>query len=128
MLLFTIRRVAQVIPLLLIVSLLVFTLIHAAPGGPLALYLDNPNVRPVDIERLRRQMGLDRPLGTQYLAWLWAFVRGDWGYSYADGRPVLDRLAERVPATLQLVAISTVVALILALIVGLLSADRKSVV
>ena len=124
MLLFTIRRVAQVIPLLLIVSLLVFTLIHAAPGGPLALYLDNPNVRPVDIERLRRQMGLDRPLGTQYLAWLWAFVRGDWGYSYADGRPVLDRLAERVPATLQLVAISTVVALILALIVGLLSAVR----
>ena len=124
MLLFAIRRVAQVIPLLLIVSLLVFTLIHAAPGGPLALYLDNPNVRPVDIERLRRQMGLDRPLGTQYLAWLWAFVRGDWGYSYADGRPVLDRLAERVPATLQLVAISTVVALILALIVGLLSAVR----
>ena len=124
MLLFTIRRVAQVIPLLLIVSLLVFTLIHAAPGGPLALYLDNPNVRPVDIERLRRQMGLDRPLGTQYLAWLWAFVRGDWGYSYADGRPVLDRLAERVPATLQLVAISTVVELILALIVGLLSAVR----
>ena len=124
MLLFTIRRVAQVIPLLLIVSLLVFTLIHAAPGGPLALYLDNPNVRPVDIERLRRQMGLDRPLGTQYLAWLWAFVRGDWGYSYADGRSVLDRLAERVPATLQLVAISTVVALILALIVGLLSAVR----
>ncbi len=124
MLMFTIRRVAQVVPLLLVVSLLVFALIHAAPGGPLALYLDNPNVRPEDIERLRRQMGLDRSLTAQYLAWLGAFVRGDWGYSYADGRPVLDRLLERVPATLQLVGISTVAALILAMLVGLLSSVR----
>lgn len=124
MLMFAIRRVAQVVPLLLVVSLLVFALIHAAPGGPLALYLDNPNVRPEDIERLRRQMGLDRTLTAQYLAWLWAFVRGDWGYSYADGRPVLDRLLERVPATLQLVGISTVAALILAMLVGLLSSVR----
>ena len=125
MLLFAGRRVAQVVPLLLVVSLLVFALIHAAPGGPLALYLDNPNVRPEDIERLRRQMGLDRPLAAQYLAWLWAFVRGDWGYSYADGRPVLDRLLERVPATLQLVGISTFVAVNLALVVGVLSPVRK---
>ena len=124
MLMFAIRRVAQVVPLLLVVSLLVFALIHAAPGGPLALYLDNPNVRPEDIERLRRQMGLDRTLTAQYLAWLGAFVRGDWGYSYADGRPVLDRLLERVPATLQLVGISTVAALILAMLVGLLSSVR----
>lgn len=124
MLWFVIRRVAQVVPLLLVVSLLVFALIHAAPGGPLALYLENPNVRPEDIERLRRQLGLDRPLTTQYLSWLWAFVRGDWGYSYADGRPVLDRLLERVPATLQLVGISTLIALILAVVVGVLSSVR----
>ncbi len=68
---FAARRFAQAVPLLLIVSLLVFALIHAAPGGPLSLYLDNPNVRPEDIERLRRAMGLDRPLGAQYLSWLW---------------------------------------------------------
>ena len=54
---------AQAIPLLLIVSVLVFALIHAAPGGPLALYLDNPNVRPEDIERLRRALGLDAARG-----------------------------------------------------------------
>ncbi|MGH7616908.1 MAG: diguanylate cyclase, partial [Gemmatimonadaceae bacterium] len=92
---FFVRRALQTIPLLLVVSLLVFALIHAAPGGPLSLYLDNPNVRPQDIERLRRQLGLDRPLAQQYLAWLWAFLRGDWGFSYADGRPVLARLLER---------------------------------
>src|SRR6478672_13458158 len=107
---FVIRRVAQIIPLLIVVSLLVFALIHAAPGGPLSLYLDNPNVRPEDIERLKRAMGLDKPLGAQYLSWLASFVRGDWGYSYADGRPVTERMLERVPATLQLVGISTVLA------------------
>ena len=115
----------QVVPLLLIVSLLVFALIHAAPGGPLSLYLDNPNVRPEDIERLRRQMGLDRPLAIQYLAWLRAFVVGDWGYSYADGRPVMDRLLERVPATLQLVGVSSLVAVFVATIVALVSSVRR---
>ena len=76
---FVARRGLQSIPLLVVVSALVFVLIHAAPGGPLAVYLANPNVRPEDIERLRRALGLDRPLWQQYVAWLWAFVRGDWG-------------------------------------------------
>jgi peptide/nickel transport system permease protein len=120
-----VRRIAQTIPLLLVVSVLVFALIHAAPGGPLSLYLDNPNVRPEDIVRLRRAMGLDRPLGAQYLAWLGAFVRGDWGYSYADGRPVLERLAERVPATLQLIGVSSVVAVLVSIGVGVAAAVRR---
>jgi peptide/nickel transport system permease protein len=119
------RRLAQTIPLLLVVSLVVFALIHAAPGGPLSLYLDNPNVRPEDIERLRRQLGLDRSLVQQYLSWLAAFVRGDWGFSYADGRPVAQRLLERVPATLELVGTSTCVAVIVALVVGVLGAVRR---
>lgn len=122
---FAVRRLAQAVPLLLIISLLIFGLIHAAPGGPLSLYLDNPNVRPADIERLRRAMGLDRPLGTQYVTWLAAFVRGDWGYSYADGRPVIDRLAERVPATLQLVGTSTIVAVLVSISVGIIAARRR---
>src|SRR3954462_6314530 len=125
MLTFVLRRVAQIVPLLVVVSLLVFALIHAAPGGPLSLYLDNPNVRPEDIARLRRSMGLDRPLGVQYFAWLWAFVRGDWGYSYADGRPVLERLTERVPATLQLVGVATIVAVLVSIVVGIAAALRR---
>jgi len=122
---FAARRLAQAIPLLLVVSVIVFALIHAAPGGPLSLYLDNPNVRPEDIARLRRSMGLDRPLGVQYVTWLWAFVRGDWGYSYADGRPVLERLMERVPATLQLVGVSTIVAVVVSIVVGVTAALRR---
>src|SRR3954470_15703328 len=121
------RRIAQTIPLLLIVSVLVFALIHAAPGGPLALYLDNPNVRPQDIERLRKAMGLDRSLVAQYFSWLGAFVTGDWGYSYADGRPVAARLLERAPATLQLVGTSTIAAVVIALVVGVVTATRRGV-
>ncbi len=122
---FVIRRVAQSVPLLLVISLLVFALIHAAPGGPLSTYLENPNVRPEDIERLKKAMGLDRPLGVQYLSWLGAFVRGDWGFSYADGRPVLDRLLERVPATLELIGVACAMALLAALPVGIYAAVSR---
>lgn len=114
-------------PLLFVVSLLVFGLIHTVPGGPLSLYLENPNVRPEDIERLRRAMGLDQPLAVQYWSWLSAFVRGDWGYSYADGRAVTVRLLERVPATLQLVGVSALAAVIVSLLTALWSARRERV-
>ena len=119
------RRVAQAIPLLLIISILVFALLHAAPGGPLAIYLENPNVRPEDIERLKRSLGLDRALPVQYMAWLRGFVTGDWGYSFADGRPVLTRMAERVPATLELIAASLIIAGVAAVPTGVLAAVRR---
>ena len=119
------RRVAQAIPLVLLVSVLVFTLLHLAPGGPLAIYLENPGVRPEDIERLRRALGLDQPLSTQYLRWLTAFATGDWGFSLSDGRPVAERMLERMPATLELAGASLLVALVAALPLGILSAVRR---
>ena len=122
---FLIRRTLQSIPLLLLISLLVFLLIHAAPGGPLAIYLSNPNVRPQDIERLRRALGLDEPLWRQYLSWLTAFARGDWGYSFSDGRPVVERVLERLPATLELTLTSLVVALLLTFPVGVFAAVTR---
>ena len=122
---FLLRRALQSIPLLLLVSLLVFLLIHAAPGGPLAIYLSNPNVRPQDIERLRRALGLDEPLWRQYLSWLTAFARGDWGYSFSDGRPVVERVLERLPATLELTLTSLVVALLLTFPVGVFAAVTR---
>jgi peptide/nickel transport system permease protein len=123
---YAIRRLLQAIPLLLLISVLVFALIHAAPGGPLSLYLSNPNVRPEDIERLRRALGLDEPLPVQYLAWLRGFVTGSWGYSYADGRPVGERLLERIPATLELIGSSVLIAAIIALPLGILGAVRRA--
>ncbi len=111
--------------LLLIVSALVFALIHAVPGGPLAMYLENPNVRPEEIERLRQSLGLDRPLMEQYLSWLGGFVRGDWGFSFTDGRPVATRLLERIPATLELVGVSLVLALLASIPIAVWAAVRR---
>lgn len=122
---FLVRRSLHALPLLLAISGLVFLLLHAAPGGPLAIYLSNPNVRPEDIERLRRALGLDRPLWEQYWSWLTAFARGDWGYSFSDGRPVASRIAERLPATLELVGVAIVGALALTIPAGILSAARR---
>lgn len=120
-----VRRIVQAVPLLVAISLLVFGLIHLAPGGPLTLYLSNPNVRPEDIERLRHALGLDRPLWEQYWSWLAAFARGDWGYSFADGRPVADRILERAPASLELIVSSLMVALLLAVPAGIAGAVRR---
>src|SRR5580765_3996550 len=125
MIFFLARRVIQSVPLLLLISLLVFLLIHAAPGGPLAIYLSNPNVRPQDVERLRRALGLDEPLWRQYLSWLTAFARGDWGYSFSDGRPVVERVLERLPATLELTLTALVVALLLTFPVGVFAAVTR---
>jgi peptide/nickel transport system permease protein len=122
---FLIRRALQAIPLIFVISVLVFALLHAAPGGPLAIYLSNPNVRPEDIERLRRALGLDRPLWEQYWSWLAAFVRGDWGYSFSDGRAVMVRIGERVPATLELVGVAIAGALALAAPAGIWSAAKR---
>ena len=121
------RRLVQAVPLLLLVSIVVFALLQAVPGGPLAAYLENPTVRPEDIARLERAMGLDQPVTVQYGRWLGAFLQGDWGYSYADGRPVLLRVAERIPATLELVGGASLLALLVALPLGIMAAMYRGV-
>lgn len=119
------RRLLAAVPLVLIISVVYFVLLHSLPGGPLAAYLSSPNVRPEDLARLERALGLDRPLPEQYLRWLWGVVRGDWGYSFVDGRPVLTRLLERVPATLELVGGGLALAACIALPLGVVAAERR---
>jgi peptide/nickel transport system permease protein len=119
------RRLVEAVPLLLIVSLVAFTLLQLVPGGPLEVYLSNPGVRPEDLERLRRALGLDRPLWEQYVRWLAAFAVGDWGYSFSDGRPVVVRVVERLPATIELLSASFLLALAAALPAGLVAAVRR---
>lgn len=119
------RRLVEAVPLLLIVSAIAFGLLQLVPGGPLEVYLSNPGVRPEDLERLKRALGLDRPLWVQYVSWLAAFARGDWGYSFSDGRPVLDRVLERLPASAELLAASFALAIAAALPAGLIAAVRR---
>ncbi len=116
-------------PLLLLVSAIAFGLLQLVPGGPVEVYLSNPGVRPEDLDRLRRALGLDRPIWEQYVSWLAAFVRGDWGFSFSDGRPVFDRIVERLPASIELLAASMVLALSAAIPAGIVAAvTHRSVV
>ncbi|HXV86591.1 MAG TPA: ABC transporter permease, partial [Gemmatimonadales bacterium] len=117
-------RAVAAVPLLLLVSILVFGLIHAVPGGPVEMFLANPNVRPEDVARLEAALGLDRPLPVQYWSWLRGLVRGEWGYSLTDGQPVLDRLLARVPASAELLGASLLLALVLSLVAAAPSAAR----
>jgi peptide/nickel transport system permease protein len=115
----------QAVPLLLLVSLAAFAIMHLAPGGPTSAYAHNPLVSGEQIARIRQAMGLDDPWPEQYLRWLGSLLQGGWGYSYADGRPVLTVILERLPATLLLMTAAFAVALLFALPLGVLGAVRQ---
>ncbi len=122
---FLVRRLLQAVPLVIGVSLIAFALMHLAPGGPLAVYTLNPTIQAQDIERIRIIFGLDQPLHVQYLKWATGMFTGNWGYSFFGGRPVLDIILERFPATLILMGSALSVAIILGLGVGILGAVKR---
>jgi peptide/nickel transport system permease protein len=122
---YIVRRLVGALPLLIGVSIVVFGLLHMIPGGPLAVYLDNPFITGDQIALLKRQLGLDRPLHIQYLTWFGAFARGEWGSSFSSGEQVIRLIAARVPATLLLMGTSLLLALMIAVPAGVYSAVRQ---
>lgn len=122
---YVIRRLIQALPLLLAISAVSFTIIKVSPGGPLAAYEGNPNFTDADRERLEHAFGLDQPIPLQYLSWLGAFVRGDWGYSLLAHQPVLALIGERLPNTLTLMGTVFVTVLLFAIPIGVLAAVRQ---
>jgi len=123
---YTRRRLLQTIPMLLVISILCFGLLHLAPGGPLGVYADNPQVTAADLAQMKHILGLDQPTYLQYLSWLRGLISGNWGFSYISGRPVLQVIAERLPATLELMVSSLTLTLLLALPLGVLGAVKRS--
>ena len=112
------------IPLLLLISVILFSILHNAPGGPLAPYLQNPHITQADITRLKHNFGLDRPVYVQYLSWLGHVVTGDLGYSTSNSEPVLNAILERVPATLLLMGSSFVLSLLVGVSFGIIAAVK----
>src|SRR5690348_16768696 len=98
---FLIRRLIQSVFILLGVSILSYGLMRAAPGGLVGFYA-NPRIPKETIERLETQLGLNDPLPISYAKWLWSALHLDFGVSFIDQRPVVDKIAERLPATIQL--------------------------
>jgi peptide/nickel transport system permease protein len=108
----------------LIISVLLFIMVRAAPGGPLTAARRNPNITEEQIQKLEEQLGLNRPLPVQYVEWVGKMFRGDLGQSIKFRRPVSEMIGERIPNTLMLVGFSFLAALLIALPVGILSALR----
>jgi peptide/nickel transport system permease protein len=122
---YLVRRLLAIVPTLLAVSVVIFLLLHSAPGGPMAVYANNPNVDPADLARLEASLGLHDPYPVQYVKWLGAMVTGNWGISYKYARPVGGILGDRLLATLQLVLASLVLASAVAIPVGVLAATTR---
>jgi len=95
---YLLRRMLSTVPLVVGVSIIVFGILQAMPGGPLAVYLDNPYITGKDLALLRHQLGLDQPLYIQYIRWFESYMSGRWGVSYASGEPVGRLIAGRAPA------------------------------
>lgn len=118
------RRLLGVVPMVFLVSLVLFFALRLVPGGPLAVYTRG-NVNPATIEVLREKLGLNRPLVEQYLAWLGQAAQGDLGYSFRTNRPVTDEILARVPATMLLVGTTFLIVVIVAVVLGTYSARHQ---
>ncbi len=127
MLRFSVRRLLLLIPILLGVSLVVFILLQAGDNDPAMSYLRLSGIPPTDaaLEQARHDLGLDRSLASQYLAWLGRAVRLDFGNSYVTGTPVLGTLLHYLPNTLLLVAASLALTLLISIPLGILAAVHR---
>jgi peptide/nickel transport system permease protein len=124
---YLIRRVLQALLLLFLLSLGMFLLIHALPGGPEQVIF-NPRLSAAGRAAIRARFGLDQPLYIQYLRWIGNALIGNFGFSFVTNQPVSDLLAERFPATLELFSFALVLASIFAITIGVVSAVRQRTV
>jgi len=118
------KRLISIVPLLIGISLISFFVMHLAPGDPTALFAD-PSVDPGELLRIRQNWGLDRPVYIQYFYWVKNALRGDLGTAYIVNRPVLEVIAERIPATLLLMGTSLFFILLISIPLGVISAYKK---
>ncbi len=122
---FLLNRFWQSVVLLLIVSMIGFVVLNMIPGGPLSQFALDASMTQEDIDRLARQLGLDRPLVLRYFDWVWQMLRGDWGESFRDGAPVLHVIGRHLPATLLLMGSSTAISIAIGTWIGIRGATHR---
>ncbi|GAB4303919.1 MAG: ABC transporter permease [Candidatus Bipolaricaulota bacterium] len=124
---YILRRLGQAIPVLLGVTFVVFLLMYLTPGDPVELFMGQAGiVSQEEIERVRREFGLDRPFLEQYGRFLGGIVRGDLGQSIIYRRPVAVLIGERLPATVELTLFASLIALLVAIPAGVVAAVRRN--
>ena len=119
------RRLLIAIPTLLVISFVIFAILALAPGDPMAQFAANPNVPSAVRQRMRASLGLDQPWPVRYGKWLLALSRGDWGFSFASRIPVTDLIRQRIPQTLWVVGSAYVIAVAIAIPIGIISAVKQ---
>ena len=122
---YLLRRLFGVVPVLVLVAVTTFLLVHLVPGDP-AMVMLGSDATPQQLQALKTQMGLDRSLAEQFVLWLGQALRGNLGESFFLGRPVTQALLERLPATLQLAVLSLVFSLLIGIPAGIAAAVRQN--
>lgn len=120
------ERIAQLLPVLLGVSVIVFVMMALTPGDPVQIMIGDQSITPEQEAELRRGLGLDRPMIERFFIFLGNAVQFDFGESFYHRRPVADVIAERLPATIELSLVALIVALVTAIPLGVLAAIRKN--
>ncbi len=118
---YIIRRILATIPVMVVVALFVFALLHLSPGDPAAV-IAGDYASPADIERIRHKLGLDNPIHVQLGIWIWDVMRGDLGTSIFSGLPVSKLIGQRLEPTLALTVATMLIAVILAVPMGIVAA------
>lgn len=121
---YTIRRIFLAIPVMGVVALFVFGLLYFSPGDP-ALVIAGDNGTPADVERIRHSLGLDQPPLLRFVTWLSHILQGDFGTSIFSGQPVLEMIVQRLPPTLSLMLLATLIAVATGMPLGILAAQRR---
>ena len=123
---YVLRRLIGLPPLLLGITIVTFLLIHLTPGSPIDDLKLTPEIKEEDLQHIKQTLGIDRPLHEQYIGWVTQLVQGDFGISLRTFQPVRKQLFERLPNTLLLTLSSLVVALVLAIPIGVIAALRRN--
>ncbi len=121
---YSLNRVFQAIPTLILLSIASFVLIHVVPGGPAVVMLGD-KATPALIAQINRSLGLNKPLWVQYMVWLGQLVRGNFGYSYSYHQSVASLILLNLPRTLILVVTAIAISHVIAIIVGVYQASRR---
>jgi peptide/nickel transport system permease protein len=122
---YILRRLLQIVPTVLGITLVVFLMMQSIPGDPVVALLGDAYTEENAI-KVRQEYGLDKPVLVQYFIWLGKLVRGDWGTSILSGRPVLTDVLLRLPVTLELIVLSMAIALIIAMPAAIIGALRQN--
>ncbi len=123
---YLVKRLLVSFPTLIAISIVLFAILALAPGDPMAEFATNPAITEEVRENIRKSLGLDKPIYIRYFKWLFAFIRGDLGYSFTSRTPVLDLILQRLPTTLAVVGIAYILSIIIAFPLGVIAAVKRS--